>query len=254
LDVCRIHNVEFETEPQVGEQLSVPPEYFNSAFETIFEVGIKLAHVLWRKVQPNDLEKADANLRRISYNLLSEERFKLACTVLDFSAITLKPFVSSDQARLMFVINQAQAYKWSGDMESAREILSGEDWSTRSEAFQLAEAVLLDDFERAHKVVKRIGSTGSVEKSDYREWPLFREYRKSEKFQKIFEEVFQEPLNLFSIKPQETENLSEDELPPIDELPSIGELPSIDELPPMDEQLREDKQFLEDELPPIDEQ
>ena len=100
----------------------------------------------------------------------------------------------------------------------------------------------MDDFDRAHEIVKRIGTTGSVTKSQYREWPLFRDYRKSEQFQRIFEEVFQEPLNLFSVKPPETENLSE------------NELPSIDELPSMDEQLREDKQFLEDELPPIEEQ
>lgn len=230
LDVCRRHSVEFETEPQVGEQLSVPPEYFDSAFETIFEVGVKLAHVLWRKAQPKDRKKADSNLIDIGYNLLFEERFELACRVLDFSTTTLKTF-SSEQNRLTLLINQAQAYKWSGDMETARRILSNEDWSTRSDAFQLAEAVLLDDFDKASEIVKRVGTTGSVEKSNYREWPLFREYRKSEKFQGTFEEVFQEPLNLFSVKAPETDSFSEDELLPEGEQSFAGERPPIDALP-----------------------
>ena len=264
LDICRKHNVEFETKPQVGEQLSVPIEYFNSAFETIFEMGVKLAHVLWRKVQPGDLEEADDNLIMVGYNLLSEERFDLARRVLDFSTTTLKTF-SSEQNRLMLVVNQAQAYKWSDDMEKTRKILSEEDWSTRSDDFQLAEAVLLDDFNKAGEIVKRIGTSGSVGKNAYREWPLFRAYRKSEQLQSVFEEVFQDPLNLFSVKSQETEGLSEDEPLSEDEAffddgPFFDE-PFFDnnsffEKDPFfeDEQLLEDNRFLEDELPPIDEQ
>lgn len=228
LDVCRRHDVEFDARPDIGDQLSVPTDYFISAFETIFEMGVKLAHVLWRKVQPQDREKADDNLITIGYSLLSEERYDLARRILDFSTVTLRTF-SSEQNRLMLVINRAQAYKWSDDIDTAREILSEEDWSTRSDAFQLAETVLLDDFDRADEIVKRISTTGSVKKNDYREWPLFKEYRKSEKFQNTFEEVFQESVNLFSVKSQETED------DPFFE----------------DAQILEDTQFLEDE-PPLD--
>jgi hypothetical protein len=68
-----------------------------------------------------------------------------------------------------------------------------------------------------------------VQKAYYKDWPLFREYRKSEEFQRTFEEVFGEPFNLLRVTPQETDIL------------------------PDDEQLLEDDQFLEDEPPPIDE-
>lgn len=106
LDVCRKHGVGFENEPQVGEELTVPPEYFNSAFEYIFEIGVKLAHVLWRKVQPEDRAAADNDLIEIGLDLLTEERFDLARKVLDFSTKTLKKF-SDEQTRLIFVINRA---------------------------------------------------------------------------------------------------------------------------------------------------
>ena len=240
LDVCRKHSVEFDVEPQIGEQLSVPTDYFISAFETIFEMGVKLAHVLWRKVQPGDLEEADSNLIAVGYDLLSEERFDLARRVLDFSTTTLKRF-ASEQNRLMLVINQAQAYKWSDDMDTVRNILSNEDWSTRSDDFRLAEAVLLDEFDRANSIVRRVGTSGGVEKSYYREWPLFREYRESESFQLVFEEVFQEPVNIFSVKSQETgTSLSEGIL---DNDPFFE-----------DTQLLEDERYLEDELPPLREE
>jgi hypothetical protein len=82
---------------------------------------------------------------------------------------------------------------------------------------QLAEAVLLDDFDKADEIVRRAGTTGSLRKSNYREWPLFREYRGSEEFQSTFEEVFQEPLNLFNVKSPETDSITEDEPLPEDE-------------------------------------
>lgn len=239
LDVCRKHGVEFDVEPQIGEQLSVPTDYFISAFETIFEMGVKLAHVLWRKVQPQDLEKADSNLIAVGYDLLSEERFALARRVLDFSTTTLKRF-ASDQNRLMLVVNQAQAYKWSDDMDTVRSILANEDWSTRSDDFRLAEAVLLDDLDKANDIVRRVGTTGNVKKSHYREWPLFRAYRESEAFQLVFEEVFQEPVNIFSVRSQEAENSLSESAP--DNNPFFE-----------DTLLLEDEQYLGDEMPPLQE-
>jgi hypothetical protein len=60
--------------------------------------------------------------------------------------------------------------------------------------------VLLDDFDNADKMVRRMGANGVVPKIAYREWPLFREYRKSEQFRLTFEEIFREPLNLFDVR------------------------------------------------------
>ena len=117
----------------------------------------------------------------------------------------------------------------------------------------MAEAVLLDDFATADDVVKSIGANGGLTKQYYREWPLFREYRKSENFQRIFEDMFKEPLNIFSVKSQETEIMSEAEPLYEDDIPPENE--PLYEVEPLlvDEQYLEDKQFLEDETPPLDE-
>jgi type IV secretory pathway TrbF-like protein len=155
LTVCEKHGVIFEDDIQVGQELEVPPDYFNSAYECIFEIGVKLAHVLWRKVQPGDREVADNNLIEIGYNLLAEERFTLARKILDFSAVTLKKH-ASEQNKRIFVINRAQAYKWSGNSRAAESILSEEDWSATSDDFKLAEAVLLNDFDEAEKLVNPV--------------------------------------------------------------------------------------------------
>jgi hypothetical protein len=92
-----------------------------------------------------------------------------------------------------------------------------------------------------------------MQKAYYRDWPLFREYRKTEEFQRTFEEVFEEPFNLVSAKSQETEILPEDEQLLEEEAPPVDEQLLEDEPLTVDEQLLEDEQFLDDEPPPVDE-
>ena len=70
------------------------------------------------------------------------------------------------------------------------ELLDAVDWSPLSHKFQLAAAVLRDDFDLAAELMKRIGPSGEVQKHDYADWPLFREFRKADLFERAYQEVF----------------------------------------------------------------
>jgi hypothetical protein len=151
-----------------------------------------LAQVLWRKLEPEKMAGADASLNRVCYELLVEGRYRLARVLLDFGTETLKKH-SSEESRLLLVVNRAQAYKWTGEDEKSKTILAAEDWSATSMKFKLALAVLRDDHEVVLQLMSQIGSDGEMNKHFYREWPLFREIRKSKEFGAKFEEVFGEP-------------------------------------------------------------
>ncbi len=176
----------------VGKELEVTRSYFNDAYKAIFEMGVKLAHVLWRKVFPNDLQEADKHLSNVSYELLREEKNELAKTLLDFASVTFKKHADRKATRI-YTVNRAQAYKWCGDRAKAVEIISAEDWSDTSDEFKLSVAVLTDNFKEAVVIMKRIGPNGMPSKTDYRDWPLFKEFRITPEFLSAFEEVFGEP-------------------------------------------------------------
>jgi hypothetical protein len=195
LEVCKRHDCNIPDSVCLGRSLPLPREYFVAAYDCLLEIGVKLGHVLWRKVQPDDLEKADGNLISVTYNLISEGRYKLACVLLDFATVVLKTH-SNELNRLTMVVNRAQAYKWAGDEQKCDEILETEDWTATSRKFQLANAVLRDQFEDACEIVKQMGGDEEdVNKHAFREWPLFRELRRSPKFVALFEQLFGEPLN-----------------------------------------------------------
>ena len=177
LKVCREHQVALDGQTKQGSQLEVPHVYFKSAYEAIFEIGVKLGQVLWRKLKPSDIEVAESNLSSLCYGLLNEKKYRLAQKLLDFACSTAMKH-SDEKSRLIFLVNRAQAYKWDGQTQRALEIVASQDWTATGTAFQLAEAVLRDKHGEAIELMESIGANGDPSKAAYKTWPLFREIGK----------------------------------------------------------------------------
>lgn len=185
---CKAQGCHIEDGVKEGTRLQVSATYLKTAQECLYEVGVKLAHVLWRKLFPGERNEADSSYVAISYELITSGQYQLALRLLDF-ACSMKKF-SSESYKLMFVVNRAQAYKWSGNDSRCREIMSSEDWSAKSDNFKLANAVLANNWDEAVAIMKRIGTSGPVTQPDYRDWPLFRGLRKEAGFLAAYESIF----------------------------------------------------------------
>lgn len=191
LSICRQVGIGQRENVREGSRLDVPQEYFEIACRCVFELGVKLAHVLWRKLLPDEREKADSNLITVTYELIERENYTLAIALLDFACNMLKTY-ANEWNKLAFVVNLAQAYKWSGKDTETQKILDEVDWSAKGDEFKLAAAVLRSDWKNATDVMRRIGSSGPVRKHDYRDWPLFRDFRSQPEFTACYQDVFGE--------------------------------------------------------------
>lgn len=189
--VCRLHKCQLDESVKEGERLHIPPPYFKASNECIYEIGVKLGHVLWRKLFPEERAKADSNFIRLTFELIDNGKYDLAIRLLDFACNDFKKF-ANEANQLTLVVNRAQAYKWKGDDERCKKIMRAVDWTAKNDQFRLADAVLSEDWTRASKVMKRIGREGSVDQFDYRDWPLFRNLRTQESFLLAYEEIFGE--------------------------------------------------------------
>ena len=173
-----------------GDLLAVSPAYYDEACSCIFEVGVKLANVLWRKLFPDQLRDADSSLNELSFDLIERGKLRLAIALLSF-AVGLKKH-SEESRRLMLVVNLAQAHKWKGNSDDCMRVLDAEDWSAVGDEFKLAEAVLRADWVRSVRIMRKIGKNGAVRKIDYRDWPLFQELRSRAEFVKTYSTIFGE--------------------------------------------------------------
>jgi hypothetical protein len=199
LQVCSAEGVDC-TGLKKGAPLRVSKGYFSKAHEVVYEIAAKLSHVLWRKLAPDETEAADAHFAgTLIYDLLYDKRHRLARVLADFGASTFKKW-RSDFFRRALVVNRAQAYLWDGEREDGLKILDAEDWSAANNEFHVCVAALRQDFVGAVRSMKAIGPAGRPGKQGYRDWPVFRELRKSAEFQAAFEEVFGEPFGTVTVE------------------------------------------------------
>lgn len=195
LRVCAEHKCNASANLSVGNQLEVSPEYFEEAYKCIYEIGVKLAHVIWRRLSKDHLEESDSNIIVITYGLIEKGEFDLAIRILDFfTQDQIKH--ANDVHKRMMIINLAQAYKWSKDNDTCNKILSSQDWSASGDNFKLAVAVLKEKYDEAYTFMKRLKHDESFQKSYYKNWPLFKELRKQEAFTSIYEECYGEPFKV----------------------------------------------------------
>jgi hypothetical protein len=189
LQVCGSDNIYVQDGLAIGKQLEATPEYLEKAHICLSEIGIKLAHVLWRKLRPNEIEEADKTLNQICYDYLVDEEYDLALIILNFATGTLKKWSNEDYRR-MLIINLAIAYKWLNHDDKCLKTLDDEDWTASALKFRLAVAVLRDKFNEAAILMKEIGAQREVKEESYRQWPLFKRFRETSLFLPTFRDVF----------------------------------------------------------------
>jgi hypothetical protein len=196
LKVCREHNCTLD-EVKLNQKLRVSIDYFNEAYECLYELATKLTHTIWRKLLKDQLEEADEKLNKLCYNLIMSKQYNLADILLDFSYNQVKHF--NDSSKNYFVVNKALSKFMQNNKAEAKKIINMKDWSASSDDFKLAYVILNEDTDKIYPLMKKIGKNGDVEMEHYRTWPLFYHLRNEEKFKNTFQEIFGQEYTVLEI-------------------------------------------------------
>lgn len=190
LNVCKEHSVQIDDKLKVGDQLTIGIKYFDKAFKCLFEIGVKLNQVVRRSLLPEEIETADNSFLNISFELIQNNQLELARILYDFSDKYIKKH-SNDDLKLRILLNRAQTYKWLDKKKECCDIINSVDWTATGDLFKLASKVLTDQFEDACKIMKNIGDNENVlNKANYKDWPIFREFRKTDEFKTTYLEIY----------------------------------------------------------------
>lgn len=209
IKVCEKHNVDL-SDIKVNQRLTIEPEYFNKAYDCLFELAVKLTHTLWRKLLKEDLKNADRHLNDICFELLSNRQFGLADNLLKFACDQNNFF--NDALKNVFVVNRALSMYLQNKPEDAKTIINQKDWSASSDDFKLAHLVLNESYDECYTLMKKIGKDGEVDKENYRTWPLFLKLRKEEKFKETYQEIFGEEYKVVDIPQRPIQEIIEEEI------------------------------------------
>lgn len=190
----------------VGDMLYATQDYVEHCYSVLFEMGVKLGQVIWRKLdEKNSLEDAESLLITIIYDLLKEGNYDMAITLSEFAT---KDYVKDYDkvCECVKIINKALAYYLRGDKKKCESIISAIDWSATDPKYKLAINVLRENYDEACKIMHEIGKNDEM-KENYREWPLFKVFRETESFRLTFKDIYKTEFDIVEIMPSRLEDV-----------------------------------------------
>lgn len=214
IKVCKQQS-DIESHVQVGIQLTVDSPYFSKACEVFCKTAVMLSQMLARtlyiKNEANDIQEIDKNLIGIVFDLIVEKKYKMAISISKF-ALNDK-FKHFDNDKFFIILNLAQALKWDGQVEECMKLLNEQDCTAWKIELLIPKYALVGAFEEAYEKMIELGNKNKVlTAAAYREWPIFQEIRKEDKFSITFTEIFGEELGIQQkvtiASNEEKENLS----------------------------------------------
>ncbi len=197
LQVCKQHKCDMNPNIRTGTSLGVSREYFENAYMCLYEIGFKLGHVIWRKLQKEEIAKIDSNLIERTYDLIVGGDYEIAARILEFftQSQSQMPHENDSNFRIL-MINLAQSYKWQKNESKAKEILNRCDWSASEDRFRLAVMVLQDKWDEVYSIMRRLKHDEDFSRSNYKEWPLFKKLREEPDFLRVYKECYGETFRI----------------------------------------------------------
>ena len=196
INVCSQHNALSEN-IELKTKLTLDETYFHEAYRTLVVLNVIIAFRIVLKIFPTQKNRIYSELTNLTYMLIYDEEFDLAVDLLTY--FTNQSFIRkeiNDETYRRWIINLAQAFKWSGKSKDCLTILNGVQWSASSNIFKLAYYVLCDDIDKVLNLMPKMKHEETFSNKFYMEWPLFKEIKKIDKFQKKYEELYNEKFEL----------------------------------------------------------
>lgn len=200
-------NIWYITDKKLWEYLSITQDYFNNCFYLIYEATLKIAYLIFCKCTKDEKElyTFDWFFNQCCINLIDKQdnsdKINLWLKLFEFGYnYTIKNKEHWMIYRWLYVINIALCYKMKWDKKACEKFLKKEDRSVASPDIRLAIAVLHEDWTLASKIMEiativnpikaKDEERNKFEEKNYRERPIFFEFRKTKEFQKQYKKIF----------------------------------------------------------------
>ena len=172
---------------KLGEKIIFNPEEISKQIRCIIDFSAYLFSMILRTLYKgkDNLEKIDGILNNIVYDFLCQKKYTQVVSIVDNILKSNQQHNSADV--FMLTINKCIALKNNGN-NSYIKILEKLDWSNCENDFKFARAILMNETEQACAIME------SLDKEDmifaYVEWPLCKDFIKTEEFKLKFKEIY----------------------------------------------------------------
>ena len=172
---------------KLGEKLILIPDEISKQIRCIIDFSTYVFSLILRSFYSSneDLEKIDRILNDIVFDFLCKKKYTQVVSIVDNLLKNNQRHNSADVFQL--TINKCIALKNNGN-NSYIKILSKLDWSNCEHDFKFARAILMGETKQACEIMESLNKENMV--LAYIEWPLCREFIKTDEFKTKFKEIY----------------------------------------------------------------
>lgn len=169
---------------KIGDKIEVSKKYLENAIGKLELVFILIACELWKKLKDDDDERAYI-LMNLGYKFLQDKNWDVSeCANYFLCGDKKMPIASRTAAQL----NVWLCKKESGKYDEIKKEVEGIDFSDKSLIFQVALAALKGDKDFFFEHLPQVLRTEELSPNDLFEFPILREMRETEEFEKFKQE------------------------------------------------------------------
>ena len=188
MENCKKWNIPLSDEIKEGHRLLACDKYILNSSDCFYEMSVRLVQVAARRLFPANFKELDETLNNKTADLLIAERWSLAERIFEFALTIPKKFRTSGEMEYYWLINLCIALKFSDKKYKAR--LHSVDWAPFHPKYHFAVAILEDRFDDAERLMRSEAVQAEVTERNFKDWPLLREFRKTDAFQQAFKDIF----------------------------------------------------------------
>lgn len=191
---------------KVWDKLVIDKDYFNKTFYIIYEITLKIAYLIFCKCsnKNEEIKNFDNFLNDNCIDLISDyhndDKLNLWIKLLDFAYKYTSKNRNHGALKRYYAVNLALCYKMKWEINKCKSTLKKEDWSVATQNFQLALAVLDENWDLAANLMevatikkmnsKNMSEEGKFTEQQYQELPIFFEFRKTKQFKDKYKKIF----------------------------------------------------------------
>lgn len=163
---------------KAGDVLNVTAPYLEHAIGSFQRDFLLIAAELWKKLRPEDAERADV-LLDINYPHMVSGRWSIAESLSHF---IMKDGKIPEIVRLMGQLNYWLSAKRQGKWTKVRDDVERADFSGKDHMCQLAHYSLLELNNRFFELLQVVLMSKRLTKQEIADWPIFEEMRQDPRY------------------------------------------------------------------------
>lgn len=197
-----INLVDGVSKDSIGEDLNLDREYVEKAINIIEYSGMSLLIEAWLKECVEDPDEVKNVTDLIYEEYLDTQRWEMA---RHFYEICLQSSKLLDADRILCKINRWQCYKRLGEYDIIKNEVEKLDVSAYLPRYTLGILALKEEYKEFFELYD---NQTDLREEQLKEWPLFKELRKSEEYIKRFPEI-EEKKEVEKIECKDTEDVTD---------------------------------------------